>query len=372
MSEITPFQPMQSRLTPVELDRLLIWARDEDAADIKLQTGQPVRILRHKRLLPAFERPLDDAEVEAALRHIFGANAVSLIQGGDRGQDLNCRHDVKLPQRNKRARFRANAIQILTGSRTGFQITLRTLPDEIKSLEEQKIPQPIIDNWLHDAGIVIVTGPTGSGKSTLLAGGIKHMVEHEVGHIVTAEDPIEFPLDQLSAPHSFVSQTEIPTHIGTFEAKLAADLRRHPAALMIGEMREPRTIQATILAAQTGHAVYVTGHTIGVSTTIARTVSVFPEEQREQVAFDLVHMLRLVVTQILLPRVGGGLVALREWLVFEPPFRRELLLNIPRKQWPIAIDDRIEALGQSLTTAAETARTAGVIDDTNLHMVLSR
>jgi Tfp pilus assembly pilus retraction ATPase PilT len=358
----------QQRLTDQELDRMLVWSSEQGASDIKFQTNHPARIEVHKKLRRITPHELDQADIELIIRRLFNANAIALM-ASDGGQSLDRRYQVKTG-RDTILRFRCNVIPVIGG----YQITLRTLPDRIQTFGDLGTHHEIIDNWYHPAGIIVVTGPTGSGKSTLLAAGIHHMVHVlDVGHIVTGEAPVEFPLQTLSTDSSFVSQTEIGTQIATFAAKNAADMRRHPAALVTGEMRNLAEIEAAIQGAQSGHPMYATAHTVGVGDTIARMINVFPLGQRDQISYDLVDMMRLVVSQILVPHASGqGLVPLLEWLVFDQALRERLLREVERHLWSTELREIVATRGRSIEISAEQAYRSGRITEQQYHRIARR
>jgi len=176
-------------------------------------------------------------------------------------------------------------------------------------------------------GVVYVTGATGSGKSTLLAAIIRAIAEDPQSNrkILTYESPIEFVFDAIDKPSSVVSQSEIPRHLPSFAAGVRNALRRKPRLILVGEARDPETIDAVLEAALTGHPVYTTLHTTGVAETIRRLVGNFSPEERHGRAIDIIETLRLIIWQKLVPTVDGRQVALREYLVFDESTRGKLL-----------------------------------------------
>ncbi|NCU95986.1 MAG: hypothetical protein EBV48_08980, partial [Betaproteobacteria bacterium] len=165
-------------------------------------------------------------------------------------------------------------------------------------------------SWLR--GLVLVTGPTGSGKSTTLAALVDAINRERPAHIVTLEDPIEFV---HVAQRSLISQREIGRDTASFETALRAALREDPDVLLVGELRDLLTMRLALAAAETGHLVLATVHTAGATSTIDRLVSVFPQGEQALVRNQLADSLQAVVSQRLLPRRGGGRVALHEVLV---------------------------------------------------------
>ena len=179
--------------------------------------------------------------------------------------------------------------------------------------------------------------------------------------MLTYEAPIEFTYDTIKSPRSLVSQTEIPRHLPDFEAGVRNALRRKPNIILIGEARDRETIAAAIEAAQTGHAVYTTTHTTGVASTVKRMISSFDKEERTERAYALMETLRLIVTQALGPRVGGGRVGMREWMTF-PTDIREKLLDMHVDDWTNEIERLIPSYGQTMTKSATIEFEKGTID----------
>jgi defect-in-organelle-trafficking protein DotB len=240
---------------------------------------------------------------------------------------------------------------------------MRVLPSEPPTFKDLKIEQDIVNAWAPRQGLVVVTGPTGSGKTTLLAAGNRYLLERSegCGKMLTYEAPIEYVYDTIESPRSLVSQSEIPRHLPDFAHGVRNALRRKPEVILVGESRDRETINASIEAAQTGHAVYTTTHTTGVAATIQRMLSSYDMNEREERAIALMETLRLVVTQALVPRMGGGRCGVREWMIF-PDDVREKLMDMSFTEWPNEIQRMLNQYGQSMQRSAEIVFEAGVID----------
>jgi len=213
------------------------------------------------------------------------------------------------------ARFRVNAYF----QRGSLSAALRTVPMNIKTVEELGLP-PVVHSFCHKPrGFVLVTGPTGSGKSTTLAAIIDEINQARSDHIVTIEDPIEF-LHQHK--RCVVDQREVGTDTKAFPVALRSALRQDPDIILIGEMRDLETIQIALTAAETGHLVFATQHTQDAPQTIDRMIDVFPPHQQEQIRVQIAATLEGVVTQQLLPKASGqGRVAACEVLISTPAVR---------------------------------------------------
>lgn len=212
------------------------------------------------------------------------------------------------------ARIRGN---IFT-QRGNTAIALRMIPREIPNPETLGVPLVVRELALKHQGLILVTGPTGSGKSTTLASLIDLINTERGCHILTIEDPIEYVHEHKRAA---VNQREVGTDTASFNDALRAVLREDPDVLLVGEMRDPESIQFALTAAETGHLVFATLHTNDTAQSVARMIDVFPAEQQEQIRVQLAAALSAVVYQRLVPRTEAGLVAAFEVLVATPPVR---------------------------------------------------
>jgi twitching motility protein PilT len=209
-----------------------------------------------------------------------------------------------IPQKK---RFRVNVFT----QRGTYAIVLRVIPEGIPSLEGLKLPQELFNVPKLKNGIVLVTGPTGSGKSTTLAAIINEINQNYAYHILTIEDPVEYMHRHIK---STVNQREVGSDTKTFALALRAALRQAPKVILIGEMRDVETIEIAMEAAETGHLVLSTLHTIDAAKTVDRIVGVFPKDQEPQVRTRFAQSFRYVISQRLLPKTGGGRVAVLEIL----------------------------------------------------------
>lgn len=342
-----------------QIDPFLLWCVSRGTSDISVQSDRPVYNDIHGRLYPATVRALDGADMAIFLHKIYGPDALARLASGT---DLDLSYEIRA-DRYTRVRFRVNITPIQSKGRDAAQITMRTLPSSPPSIKDLGIEEDIINNWAPRQGMIVVTGPTGSGKSTLLAAGIRMLLERRngCGKVLTYESPIEFTYDDVKSPHSVVSQTEIPRHLENFAHGVRNALRRKPNIILVGEARDRETINAAIEAAQTGHAVYTTTHTMGVSATIRRMISAFDTNERTERAYALMEAMRLIVTQALVPRVGGGRIGVREWMRFDDMVR-EKLLDMDFQEWTVEIQRIIDQYGQSMGKSAGKLFDQGLID----------
>ncbi len=347
------------RITGGTIDNFLLWSVKQGASDITFQSDRPVYHELDGVLYPATYKTLDAADMAAILHKIYGPEAQARLASG---RDLDLSYEVR-PDRYTRIRFRVNITAILSRGRDAVQVTMRALPNEPPTLYDLNIEDHIVQNWAPRQGMVIITGPTGSGKSTLLAAGCRMLLErsHGCGKMLTYEAPIEYVYDTIESPRSLVSQTEIPRHLPDFAHGVRNALRRKPEVILVGEARDRETISAAIEASQTGHAVYTTTHTVGVAATIQRMISSFDAAERPERAYALMETVRMIVTQALVPKIGGGRVGLREWMVF-PDEVREKMLDMDFKEWGAHLQRLIPSYGQTMADSARKAFEEGSIE----------
>lgn len=347
------------RFTEDHVDALLMWCVKQNSSDVTIQTDRPVYNEIHGVLYPGTFRNIDAADMAVFLTKIYGPEALARLASG---RDLDVSYEIR-PDRYTRIRFRVNITAILSRGRDSAQITMRVLPSEPPTFKDLGIEQEIVEAWAPRQGLVVITGPTGSGKSTLLAAGNRYLLERPegCGKMLTYEAPIEYVYDTIKSPRSLVSQTEIPRHLPDFAAGVRNALRRKPEVILVGESRDRETINASIEASQTGHAVYTTTHTMGVANTIQRMLSSYDISEREERAIALMESLRLIVTQALVPREGGGRCGVREWMKF-PDEVREKMMDMEFTEWPAELQRMINQYGQTMARSAEIEFEAGNID----------
>ena len=211
-------------------------------------------------------------------------------------------------------RFRVNAFH----ERGNLAAALRLIPNELLTVEQLGLP-PIVNKFAdYPRGLVLVTGPTGSGKSTTLAAMIHKINNEKAVHIVTIEDPIEYTHKSIK---SVVVQREVHYDTYSFSAALRSALREDPDVVLVGEMRDLETIASAITIAETGHLVFATLHTNSASQSIDRIIDVFPPHQQPQIRSQLSSILMAIVSQRLIPQIGGGRIAAAEILVATPAVR---------------------------------------------------
>jgi twitching motility protein PilT len=273
-------------------------------SDLNLSVGRPPQVELDGQLMPVnyagLERLLPYHTELIVMRLLAGKRdlADKLVKTGSADLSYSLA---------RRTRFRVNVF----AQRGTYCVVLRVIPNKIPTVEELGIPLQLNEIASERNGIVLVTGPTGSGKSTTLAAIIYKMNRDKAIHIITIEDPIEY----LHPHHkATINQREVGSDTTTFALALRAALRQAPKVILVGEMRDVETISVALEASETGHLVLSTLHTIDASKTIDRIVGVFPKNEERQVRTRFSQAFKWVVSQRLVPKVGGGRIAVCEIL----------------------------------------------------------
>ena len=287
---------------PVKIDELLRAATSQGASDLHLKVGAFPMMRLGGELRPVGDaprmRPEDTLDMAFAMMTSRQKQRFKDISEVDIGYGLN-----------GVGRFRANIFQ----QRGTVSVVLRVIPDGTKSTSELGLPQVIDKIAAERRGLILVTGSTGSGKSTTLAAMIDHINSTRSGHIVTIEDPIEF---LHRDKQSFVTQREVDVDTRSFAEALRGALRQDPDVILVGEMRDSETIETALTAAETGHLVLSTLHTLDATETITRIVSSFPAHQQKSVRLQLAGILKGVISMRLVRAAkGSGRVPAIEVLV---------------------------------------------------------
>jgi twitching motility protein PilT len=290
------------RMAVAPLDRLLIQVAQHEGDDLIVASGRPVFLKKVGRVSPLTSAPLDEEQVRSLLLPHLSPDQVAALQSL---QDVDYSHEVK----SEGLRFRANIFMQLGGISGVFRRIRGTLPE----LEKLGLPPLVRTFGDLKHGLVLVGGPTGSGKSTTLAALIDYINRTSSRHIISLEDPIEV---LHKRKQSLVNQREIGAHTRSFAAALRSTLREDPNVILVGEMRDLPTIEFTVVAAETGHLVFGTVHTVSAATTVDRIVSAFPPGQQQQVRSTLADSLRAVICQYLMKeKTGSGRVLAVELMV---------------------------------------------------------
>ncbi|MDD2978653.1 MAG: PilT/PilU family type 4a pilus ATPase [Hespellia sp.] len=298
----------------MNLTQLLEKAVREHASDIFIVAGLPASYRKNGVLVHVDENRLMPDETEDFLKEIYQLakerNMDLLYQEGD--DDFS----FAIPGLS---RFRVSAYK----QRGTLSAVVRVITFELPSYRELGITEQIIHLGNLSKGLVLVTGPAGSGKSTTLACVVNHINQNFEKHIITLEDPIEY---LHSHKKSIVSQREINVDTDSYVTALRASLRQSPDVILLGEMRDYETIDVAMTAAETGHLIISTLHTLGAANTIDRIIDVFPANQ-QQIAVQLSMVLQAVVSQQLVPAIDGGVIPVFEIMTITPAIRNMIREN---------------------------------------------
>lgn len=276
-------------------------------SDLHLCAGFPPGVRIHGRVVPLYDRILDGNQTRQLVLEVL-----TNVQRARLEENLELDFAVEV---EGVGRFRANA----HFCRGNLEAAFRYIPNVVPKLEDLGHRPSIFQLCAMHQGLVLVTGVTGSGKSTTLASIIMEISRQRRAVIITIEDPIEY---HLSGGESYIKQREIGTDTLSFADALKHVLRQDPDVIMVGEMRDPETIRAAITAAETGHLVLATVHTIDAPKAIDRIVDAFPADQQAQIIAMLANCLKAVVSQHLIPRADGtGRVLATETLFATTPVR---------------------------------------------------
>src|SRR5262245_7959096 len=290
----TPIPPAAGHLN---LQAILSVAVERGASDVHLKAGRPpiIRFDGHLEPLRGFPE-LGSFELENVVSQV-GASSRSRLSMFERTGELDTAYQpVGLP------RFRVNAFR----QRGDVSLAFRVIPRDVPDFKSLRLPPGVRNLSEEHRGLILVTGATGSGKTTTLAAMIGHINQTRKQHIVTTEDPIEILHDDASC---IVNQREVGIDTESFNEALRRARRQDPDVILIGELRDSETAQTALQAAESGHLVLSTMHTVDASETLGRLVEFFPAIKQPQVRSILAGVLKGVVSQRLLPRVGGGRVA---------------------------------------------------------------
>ncbi len=289
-----------------DLDPLLNAMLDTapEISDLNLSVGRPPQVE-----IDGLLRQVRYAGLEKLMPYHTELVALRLLQGKrDLAEKLLRTGSVDLSYSlAKRTRFRVN---IFT-QRGSYSVVLRVIPNTIPTVAELGLPAQLDAIAEERNGIVLLTGPTGSGKSTTLAAIIRKINEEKAVHVITIEDPIEYLHPHLRAT---INQREVGADTQSFALALRAALRQAPKVILVGEMRDVETISIALEASETGHLVLSTLHTIDAAKTIDRIVGVFPKDEERQIRTRFAQSFKWIVSQRLVPKIGGGRTAICEIL----------------------------------------------------------
>lgn len=303
----------------VDTKRMLMTAMEAGASDVHLTVGVPPKMRINGRLEPLVAYDTEGNEFQGRLMPPDTQAIADSFMNEKQKEIFESRgeYDMSYSIENL-GRYRVNIYK----QRGSVAMALRLVGTEVPAPEALGVPASVMNLYNHKRGLVLVTGPTGSGKSTTLASIINLINHNREAHVITLEDPIEY---LHRHDKSIVNQREIGLDSMSYANALRAALREDPDVIQVGEMRDFETISVAITAAETGHLVLSTLHTIGAASTVDRVIDVFPPHQQQQIRVQLANVIEAVVSQQLIPTADGrGRVAAFE-VLFANPAARNLI-----------------------------------------------
>lgn len=326
----------------IKIQQLFKLMVDQGASDLHISAGSPPGLRINGDIVRVKIPPLTGDDTKRIIYTLLTEDQKNEFE---KNLELDCSFGIK-----GLARFRCNVFQ----SKGSMGAVFRLIPSIIPAFSDLGLPSVLLKMTDVSNGLILVTGPTGSGKSTTLAALLDRLNETEPGHIVTIEDPVEFV-----HPHKkcIVNQREIGADSVSFKNALKALLRQDPDIVLVGELRDVETIEMALTVAETGHLVFGTLHTNSAIQTINRLINVFPSDQHDQIRTLLSFVLQGVVAQQLLPKIGGGRIAVQEILLPGPAIRnliREDKIHQVYSQMQIGQEaSGMITMNQSLKTAVD-------------------
>jgi twitching motility protein PilT len=318
------------------LSKLLLITAQQSASDLHIGVGYRPTLRIDGKLVPLAQEPILNSESAEGLVHA--------LVGDEQRERLEKEREVDFAYAfEDKARFRVNAYY----QRGFLTAALRLVPTEIRTIEDLGLPPMLHDFARLEQGFVLIVGPAGHGKSTTLAAILDEINHTRMDHIITVEDPIEYLFTQ---DRCIVSQREVRSDTSDFGRALKSVLRQDPDVIMVGEMRDADSIMTAMTAAETGHLVFSTLHTNSASQTINRIIDTFPSGQQSQATSQLAATLAAIVSERLVPRIGGGRVPAYEIMIANSAVR-----NLIRERKAYQIDLVIETSQQEgMTTLNHT------------------
>jgi len=335
----------------MEVNELLKTMVNRGASDLHLTVPSPPVLRIDGRLIPQEDMPLLEAhDIEAFLGQVATQEQRATF---DREWELDFAYSVP-----GLARFRVNVLR----QRGCLSLAFRFVPFYVPSIDEWGLPLILKELILRPRGLILVTGPSGSGKSTTLAAMLRHLNENATKSVITIEDPIEFTFRNKKC---LIRQRDLGDDTKSFSAAVIHALRHDADVIIIGEMRDLATIGAAIMAAETGHLVLGTLHTIDAPQSIDRMIDVFPPGQQQQVRLQLSQVIEAVISQTLLSRIEGGQVAafeimlashtIRKYIRDEKVFEIPVTMEVSTPEGMQTLDQALADLVKSGVVAPEEA-----------------
>ncbi len=335
----------------ITVEQLLMTAKEQGASDVHITVGVPPKMRVNGELLDLDYPRLMPDDCEKIVLSIMNERQLTMFK-----ENGELDFSFSIPQVG---RYRVNVFR----QRGSVACAMRIVGTEVPKPEQLGVPQSVIDLYDKKRGLVLVTGPTGSGKSTTLASLIDRINDERNAHVITLEDPIEY---LHSHRKSMINQREIGIDTQSYAKALRSALREDPDVILVGEMRDLETISTAITAAETGHLVFSTLHTIGAAATIDRIIDVFPPHQQQQIRVQLATVLEAVISQQLVPlerkkgrvaafEVMHGTVAIKNLIREGKTHQITGIIQTSKKNGMVTMDDALLELYDKGYISAQNA-----------------
>lgn len=307
-----------------DLEILLRKMVEHGSSGLFVMGNQPVWMSTNGKKVKITKKTLSNEECESLLNTSYKSNSGSSIVNSRKPLDYAYQYR---DESGTAHRFRVNAVSATRNNSSSITVTFRLIQSIPPTIEELGIPDDIVKACReNDKGIIYVAGATGQGKSTTLAAIMRNILSQEDAHInmVDIGAPIEYALDSIEWPNSFVTPIEVGRDLESFDKAVVNCMRMEPQIIQISESRDMETISASLDASKSGHAVYTTVHSGSVAETLRRVVNMFPYSGRSMVQLDIVESTKMIIAQKLLKTVEGKRTAVREYLNFDQTVRERL------------------------------------------------
>ncbi|QTP13319.1 ATPase, T2SS/T4P/T4SS family [Serratia symbiotica] len=352
-----------------DLKKILLESVRQNASDIMIQPRLPVIFRINGKLKALSDVAITYQDMESLCVWVSRTDAaMSLINSGS---PINCRQEVHVPSEHaheapQRLGFRVNISSITDGGNITAQIVIRPIPQTPPLISAIDLDKSIVEAMCQKNGISIVAGETGVGKTTTFASIVRYILENNTpikGNIIEHAEPIEYTYESIISDHSIVAQSSIPENFSTFAAANAEAMRRKPALILIGELRDESSIQGAVEASKTGHPVFATVHALDPTLVVSRLITRFPIQQHSAAINDICAALRVIVAQTLVPSVSGKLIAVRSWIIFTKEHRKQLSLLNRIEDVTRVMSELMESDGHTYSDEADRLLGEGLIDE---------